>query len=64
MRNLSMIAVAPDTIVISMNFYIYANLAMFFIIPVLFVLFCFVLFEHETIHTIRVLNVFDSCFRT
>ena len=52
-----------DTNVISMNFYIYANLAMFFIFPVLFCSVIF-LFEHETIHTIRVLNVFDSCFRT
>ena len=51
-----------DTNVISMNFYIYANLAMFFIFPVLFCSNIF-LFEHETIHTIRVLNVFDSFFR-
>ena len=44
-----------DTVMISMNFNSYATLAIFFIIPVLF---CFV-FEHETIHTTRVLAAFD-----
>ena len=40
---------------ITKNFNSYANLAMFFIVPVLF---CFV-FEHETLHAKRVLAVFD-----
>ena len=40
---------------ISMSFNSYASLAIFFIIPILF---CFV-FEHETLHTTRVLAAFD-----
>ena len=45
---------------ISMNFNNYAGLAMFRIIPVLF---CFV-FEHETLHAIRVLALSDFYYYT
>ena len=47
-------------VMISVSFNSYVNLAIFFIIPVLF---CFV-FEHETIYTTRVVAVFDFYYRT
>ena len=40
----------PDTVMISMNFNSYTSLAIFFIIPVLFLF----VFEHETMYTLRV----------
>ena len=49
-----------DTVMISVSFNSYVNLAIFFIIPALF---CFVL-EHETIYTTRVVAVFDFYYRT
>ena len=49
-----------DIGMISMNFNSYSSLVIFFIIPVLF---CFV-FDQETLHTIRVLAVFDFYYRT
>ena len=49
-----------DTVMITKNFNSYANLAIFFIVLVLF---CFV-FEHGTLHAIRVLAVFDFYYHT
>ena len=51
-----------DSGIISMNVNSYASLVIFFVIPVFF-LFCFA-FDHETLHTIRVLAVFDFHYRT
>ena len=44
---------------IYMNFNSYASLVMFFIIPV----WLYSVFEHETIHAIRVLSMFDFYYR-
>ena len=52
--------IRSDTVMISMNFNSYASLVIFFII---YVLFSFV-FERWTLHTIRVLAVFDFYFHT
>ena len=49
-----------DTVMISMNFNIYASLFVIFVIPVCAVFF----FEHETLYNIRVLAVFDYCYRS